>query len=97
MNYGRCAGRSSKKKLVDALNKIKHIEVRHIGTGVVIFTASVPLVIGDEITPKCLEVESVIPKGYELELGKQDSHAIQFTGFPARLHSRNEKLSRWSL
>ena len=59
---------------MSALQEIKGIEVRFVGTGVVIFTASVPLVIGDEITAKCLEVESVIPKGYELQLGRNDSH-----------------------
>lgn len=83
---------------MSALRQIKDIEVRFIGTGVVIFTASVPLVIGDEVTAKCLEVESVIPPSYKLLISKRDSHEIRFKqGVPARLYGRNEGVSRWSL
>jgi hypothetical protein len=64
------------KNLVKKLSAIKGISVSSHGTNWICISASVSLVIGDEITEKAKELEAIIPDGWQLEIGLHWSHKI---------------------
>lgn len=63
-----------KKKIAARLGKIKHVEVRHIGVGVIIFTTSSPMQVGGDMTPLAIQIENSLPDNWELEVGDRYTH-----------------------
>lgn len=52
------------------------VDISSVGTNWIAFSSSTALVVGDEITAKAIEIEQMLPDGWELEIGRI-SHRIR--------------------